>query len=248
MDEALEALDARRHPSRHAARPRLPVRRRGRRLRRRARPGLRRRAEPRRAAAHAAGQRGRASTRRGSSRSCTTTARRSPRASSSTRSPSSWRRSTGDAAQGARPNDLHRQAQAPSPQAADERARLHASRLRGLGLDALRRLRPRFDQRRDHPGLLRARPAAAPRRQALGHRLLVEDADLFPRPEPRLQQRARPHAVGADRRQPRQPRPHLSRRLRRRRLAPRSASASSPIASGAASTWSTSSRTTACTA
>ena len=50
------------------------------------------------------------------------------------------------------------------------------------------------------------------------HRLLVEDADLFPRPEPRLQQRARPHAVGGDRRQPRQPRPHLSRRLRRRRL------------------------------
>ena len=34
----------------------------------------------------------------------------------------------------------------------------------------------------------------------------------------RLQHRARPHAVGADRRQPRQPRPDLSRRLRRRRL------------------------------
>jgi TPP-dependent indolepyruvate ferredoxin oxidoreductase alpha subunit len=30
-------------------------------------------------------------------------------------------------------------------------------------------------------------PAAAPHRQAVGHRLLVEDADLFPRPEPRLQ-------------------------------------------------------------
>ena len=41
---------------------------------------------------------------------------------------------------------------------------------------------------------------------------------------------------------------HLSRRLRRRRLAPRSASASSRTRSAAASTWSTSSRTTACTA
>ncbi len=70
----------------------------------------------------------------------------------------------------------------------------------------------------DHPGVLRARPAAASRRQAVGHRLLVEDADLFPRPEPRLQQRARPHAVGADRRQPRQPRPHLSGRFGRRRF------------------------------
>ena len=91
-------------------------------------------------------------------------------------------------------------------------------RLRGRGLHALRRLRPRLDQRRHHPGLLRARPRAAPRGQALRHRLLVEDADLFPRQLARLQQRARPHAVGADRRQPRQPRPDLSRRLRRRRL------------------------------
>ena len=81
--------------------------------------------------------------------------------------------------------------------------------------------------RRDHPGLLRARHPAAPRRQAFRHRLLVEDADLFPRQLARLQLRARPHAVGADRRQPRQPRPDLSRRLRRRRFAPRSASASS---------------------
>ena len=60
--------------------------------------------------------------------------------------------------------------------------------------------------------------AAAPRGQALRHRLLVEDADLFPRQLARLQQRARPHAVGADRRQPRQPRPDLPRRLRRRRF------------------------------
>ena len=44
----------------------------------------------------------------------------------------------------------------PPPAAAEQRARLHAPRLRGLGLDAVRRLRPRLDQRGDHPGLLRA--------------------------------------------------------------------------------------------
>ena len=60
--------------------------------------------------------------------------------------------------------------------------------------------------------------------------------------------RAWTHAVGAHRRQSRQPRSHLSGRLRRRRSAPRSASASSRTRSAAASTWSTSSRTTACTA
>ena len=90
--------------------------------------------------------------------------------------------------------------------------------------------------------------AAAPRRQAVRHRLLVEDADLLPRPVARLQQRARPHAVGADRRDARQPRPHLPRRLRRRRFGvdrPRPVRAR---ACAAASTWSTSSRTTASTA
>ena len=91
------------------------------------------------------------------------------------------------------------------------------------------RLRPRFDQRRDRPGVLGARHRAAPRRQALRHRLLVEDAGLFPRQLARLQQRARPHALGADRRQPRQPRPSIwaSRATATR---PRSASASSRTA------------------
>ena len=40
----------------------------------------------------------------------------------------------------------------------------------------VRRLRTRFDIGGHHPGLLRSRPAAAPARQAFGHRLLVEDA------------------------------------------------------------------------
>ena len=158
------------------------------------------------------------SIRRGSCRSCITTARRSPRASSparsatiSTRSKSRRCGKVGVMTYIAKPKFHH-------PDAAEERARLHAPRLRGLGLDAVRRLRPRL---RSPPRS--SRPAssfdrAAPRRQALRHRLLVEDADLLPRPVARLQLRARPHAVGADRRQPRQSRSDLSRRLRRRRL------------------------------
>ncbi len=38
-----------------------------------------------------------------------------------------------------------------------------------------------FDHRRHHRSLLRDGPAGAPHRQGLGHRLLVEGADLFPR-------------------------------------------------------------------
>ena len=51
-----------------------------------------------------------------------------------------------------------------------------------------------------------------------GHRLLVEDADVFSRQLARLQQRARAHAFGADRCQPRQSRPDLPWRVWRRRL------------------------------
>ena len=65
------------------------------------------------------------------------------------------------------------------------------------------------------------------------HRLLVEDADLLPRPQPRLQLRARPHAVGDDRRQPRQPRPRLSSACPATATPPRSASASSRTPSAA---------------
>ena len=81
-------------------------------------------------------------------RSCTTTARRSPRASSPTRSPTHV-----DALQVAplrrgRAMTYHRQAEAAPPRPADERARLHPPRLRGRDLDAVRRLRPRFDHAR----------------------------------------------------------------------------------------------------
>ena len=55
-----------------------------------------------------------------------------------------------------------------------------------------------FDQRRHHPGLLRAGIAAAPYRQVVRHWLFFEDALLIPWQFPWLQQRPRPHALGAD--------------------------------------------------
>ena len=94
-------------------------------------------------------------------------------------------------------NDLRRQAEAPSPDPAEEQARLHAPRLRGQGQHPVRRLRPRLHQRRADPGLLGARHPAAPRRQALRHRLQLQDPRLLPRQQPRLQHRPRPHALAS---------------------------------------------------
>jgi 2-oxoglutarate ferredoxin oxidoreductase subunit alpha len=102
-------------------------------------------------------------------------------------------------------HDLHRQAQAPPSDARPQQGRLPAPRLRGRDLDALRGVRPRLDLGGDRAGVLGARHRAASRRQALGHRLLEQDARLLPRQFARVQQRARPDAVGADRREPREP-------------------------------------------
>jgi hypothetical protein len=85
------------------------------------------------------------STRRGWSRSCITTARRSPRASSRARSATARAHAQSRCRCTRWCHDLHRQAEIPPPEAAEERARLHAPRLRGVGLDAVRRLRARFD-------------------------------------------------------------------------------------------------------
>src|SRR5690348_16086530 len=112
------------------------------------------------------------------------------------------------------PNDLSRQAQVSPSGPAEERARLHPPRLRRRGIDTLRRVRTRFDYRLDHSGVLRTLHRAASRGENLRDRLLLENADLFPRQFARLQLRAWAHALGADRRQSRQPRPDLSRRLR----------------------------------
>ena len=94
-------------------------------------------------------------------------------------------------------NDLRRQAQAAPPDPAEEQARLHAPRLRGQGQHPVRRLRPRLHQRRADPGLLGARHPAAPRRQALRHRLQLQDPRLLPRQLARLQHRPRPHALAS---------------------------------------------------
>ena len=83
---------------------------------------------------------------------------------------------------------------AASPDADQEQGRLHPARLRRQDLHAVRRLRARLDLGGHHPGLLGAGHRAAPRGQALGHRLLVQDADYFLGRQPRLQHRARAHA------------------------------------------------------
>ena len=100
----------------------------------------------------------------------TTAPSAAPSSSSSKPSSPSWKA-----------NDLRRQAQAPPPDPAEEQARLHAPRLRGQGQHPVRRLRPRLHQRRADPGLLGARHPAAPRRQALRHRLQLQDPRLLPR-------------------------------------------------------------------
>ena len=185
-------------------------------LHRRPRLRVRRRAEPRRAAAHPDRQRARH--RSGAARPDPALRRHADHRALHRQAPSATisTAQSHPAPQGrvmtyiAKPKFHH-------PGAAEERARLHAPRLRGQGFHAVRRLRPRLHHRRDHRGLLRALDRAAPGGEDFRHRLLVEDAGLFPRQFARLQHRARPHAVGADRRQPRQPRPDLSRRVGRRR-------------------------------
>ena len=60
---------------------------------------------------------------------------------------------------------------------------------------------------------------AAERGQAVRHRLLLQDHRLLRQRRARIQFGARPHALDRDRRQRRQPRADLHRRVRRRRYA-----------------------------
>ena len=89
----------------------------------------------------------------------------------------------------------------PQPREPND-ARPRRPRLRGRDVDALRGLRPRLGHRRDRARVLRAVDPAAHGRQALRHRLLVEDADLLRERRARLQLGARPHAGDRDRRRP----------------------------------------------
>ena len=120
--------------------------------------------------------------------------------------------------------------------------------IRRLEVDALRRLRPRRHHAPDHAGALRDVDPALQGRQDVGHRLLVQDDGLLRRPRPRLQRRPRPHAGRRDRRDAGQPVAARDRRLRRRRHGLDRRRASSCTCCAATSRWSTSSRTTACTA
>ena len=65
---------------------------------------------------------------------------------------------------------------------------------------AVRRLRAQRHLRAHHRRVLRAGHGSEAGHQAVRHRLLEQDAGLLPRRLARLQRRARPHAVGRDRR------------------------------------------------
>jgi 2-oxoglutarate ferredoxin oxidoreductase subunit alpha len=82
--------------------------------------------------------------------------------------------------------NLHRETEIPSSRPAEERTRLHPSRLRRKDFDAVRRLRARLDHGRDHRSVFRAFDRATPRGQNFGHWLLIEDARLLPRQFARL--------------------------------------------------------------
>ena len=95
---------------------------------------------------------------------------------------------------------LRRQAARPPSAAAAERTQPQPAGLRGRRLHPVRRLRARFGESRHRPSLRRAFAAAAPLRQAVRHRLLIEDAQLFSGQVPRVQLRAWVHAFGGHRR------------------------------------------------
>ena len=111
---------------------------------------LRRRAEPRRAAARAADARDRRAARRSCTRCATTAASRSARdhvVDAVVEAAEGWRQ----------PHDLIAKPQVQHPALQTERARADAARLRRRDVDAVRRLRPRLGHRRDRPGVLGAR-------------------------------------------------------------------------------------------
>ena len=119
----------------------------------------------------------------------------------------------------------------------------------GPEVHALRGLRPRRHHAPDHAGVLRdgrSRPHKVAKMS--GHRLLLQDDGVLRRPRARLQRRPRPHARRRDRRDAGQPVRCSRSASRATATPPRSAPASSCTCCAATSRWSTSSRTTASTA
>ena len=87
-----------------------------------------------------------------------------------------------------------------------------------IRLDVLPARRTRLGDRRARAGHVGARGAAPPRGEDERHRLLVQDDRVFHEAVARLQLRARAHAVGRVRRERRESRAHVHRRLGRRRF------------------------------
>ena len=118
-----------------------------------------------------------------------------------------------------RANDLPRQAQAPPPDPAEEPARLHAPRLRGQDLDAVRRAAATT---RSRAAIIQAcwELAIEPHRVAKlsGIGCSSKTPDYFLGNSHGFNSVHGRMPVGGDRGEPRQPRPALPRRVRRRRL------------------------------
>ncbi len=131
-------------------------------------------------------------------------------------------------------HDLHRQANFSIPACRRTTSAIRTATTRARSRPCAP-LRPRLDHRLDHRGLLRALDRAASRRQDFRHRLLVEDTDYF-----------LGNSHGFNSVHGRMPSVLTGANLANRDLIylafratvtrPRSASASSPIRSGAAST------------
>ncbi len=116
---------------------------------------------------------------------------------------------------------------APRAAIADERYPRPPKKTNRIGLDhtpvsrrqddALRGVRTQRDLRAHHRRLLRDGHRSEGSHQAVGHRLFEQEPGVLPRHLSRLQQRARPDAVGRDRRGAGQPQADRHRRQRRRR-------------------------------
>ena len=156
----------------------VSVHRRSGEVHRRARPNLRDRAEPRRAAVaadEAGPQPG--SRRRSCAACCTTTASRSTRARVTDEHAVAGR------LRGREENDCcdERPGRPAENNGKTNRIGLETHRLQGQQDDPVRRLRPQLDFRAHHRRVLRDGRRSEPRREAVGHRVLEQEPGVFPR-------------------------------------------------------------------
>ena len=210
----------------------------------RARAHLRRRAEPRRAAALAPHARDGGRRRTSSARCSPTAASRSRRRRSST---AIVRRRSRDAAETA--HELHQEAGRPAPVARSRTS--SASRCATTKARCRRSAPAAATTRSPPPSSARSTSSTSPPHMVAklsGIGCSSKTPTYFLVGRARLQLGARPHAGDRHRRRGRQPRPHLHRRQRRRRLALDRPRPDVPRHPPQRRTCSTSSRTTASTA